>query len=166
MLDQKSKALSTGMNDFITKPFAPNNLLSVIQRYIKNTQIKVERISENINTGLVDQNRLNELYGDDKAYAADMIQTFLEDVLPDFAVIDELINQKDMEMLVQHVHKLKPTIGMVGLTDLEEKIKEFEKILKQETNVEPLKSLWIDFQKNLEDSLPALKATLQKLMQD
>ena len=42
ILDQKSKALSSGMNDFITKPFALNNLLSVIQRYLENDKIRVE----------------------------------------------------------------------------------------------------------------------------
>jgi PAS domain S-box-containing protein len=166
MLDQKSKALSTGMNDFITKPFAPNNLLSVIQRYVKNTQIKVEETNEDINISLIDQDRLNELYGDDKEYAADMIQTFLEEVLPDFAVIDELIIQKNMGTLVQHIHKLKPTLGMVGLTDLEESIKEFEKRLKQETNISNIKDFWVDFQKNLENSIPDLRETLQKLKQD
>ena len=34
MLDQKSKAIDAGMNDFVTKPFAPNNLLSILQKYI------------------------------------------------------------------------------------------------------------------------------------
>lgn len=37
MLDQKSIAISAGMNDFVTKPFAPNNLLSILQRYIRTT---------------------------------------------------------------------------------------------------------------------------------
>ena len=37
MLDQKSKAMSAGMNDFVTKPFAPNSILSILQRYIGNT---------------------------------------------------------------------------------------------------------------------------------
>ena len=34
MLDQKNKALEAGMNDFVTKPFAPNDLLSTLQQYI------------------------------------------------------------------------------------------------------------------------------------
>ena len=36
MLDQKSKAIEAGMNDFVTKPFTPNNLLSVLQSFIKS----------------------------------------------------------------------------------------------------------------------------------
>ena len=36
MLDQKSKAIEAGMNDFVSKPFTPNNLLSVLQSFIKS----------------------------------------------------------------------------------------------------------------------------------
>lgn len=39
MIDQKSKAMSAGMNDFVTKPFAPNNLLSILQQYINTSSI-------------------------------------------------------------------------------------------------------------------------------
>ena len=165
MLDQKNKAVSTGMNDFITKPFAPNNLLSVIQKYVRNNSIKIEEIVENMNHPLIDQNRLHELYGDDKEYAADMIQTFLEEVVPDFSIIDELIVSNDKNSLVQHIHKLKPTLGMVGLTDLEAKIIEFEKKIKQEADLNALLPFWNDFHKDLESAVSVLKATLQKLTQ-
>lgn len=34
MLDQKSKAISAGMTDFISKPFAPNSLLNIIEQFM------------------------------------------------------------------------------------------------------------------------------------
>ena len=39
MSDQKNKAMSVGMNDFVTKPFAPNNLLSILQQYIGSNDV-------------------------------------------------------------------------------------------------------------------------------
>lgn len=36
MPEQKIKAMETGMNDFVTKPFAPNNLLSILHSYINS----------------------------------------------------------------------------------------------------------------------------------
>lgn len=165
MLDQKSKALSSGMNDFITKPFAPNNLLIIIQRYLQNAAVDVEKTVGNHKISLLDYDRLNELYGDDKEYAANMIQTFLEEVLPDFSTIDELMIQNDFDSLTKHVHKLKPTLGMVGLTDLEEQINQFEVKIKQVTDIEVLKPSWNDFQKRMENSLPLLRQELQKLTQ-
>lgn len=168
MLDQKSKALSSGMNDFITKPFAPNNLLSVIQRYLEHAETRVEQIPisrQNHSNSMLDYTRLNELYGDDKEYAADMIQTFLDDVLPDFVVMDELIIQKDLEALAQHAHKLKPTLGMVGLSDMEILMNEIDKKAKEEKDIAVITQLWNNFQQQLDQSIPILKAELLKLSQ-
>ena len=36
MPEQKIKAMEAGMNDFITKPFAPNNLLNILHSYINS----------------------------------------------------------------------------------------------------------------------------------
>ena len=48
MPEQKIKAMEVGMNDFVTKPFTPNNLLNIVQSFInssttiKNKDSKVE----------------------------------------------------------------------------------------------------------------------------
>ena len=34
MPEQKIKAMEVGMNDFVTKPFTPNNLLNILQSFI------------------------------------------------------------------------------------------------------------------------------------
>jgi HPt (histidine-containing phosphotransfer) domain-containing protein len=114
---------------------------------------------------LLDYNRLNDLYGDDKEYAADMIQTFFDEVLPDFTMIDELLIQNDLDAVAEYIHKVKPTLGMVGLTVLEEQIKEFETRVKIETNADNLKPAWNDFQIQLKNVLPMLQKELQKLTQ-
>lgn len=163
MLDQKSKALSVGMNDFITKPFAPNTLLNTIQAYLKTAKILAMTSSHHTFNSLLDQERLVELYGEDKEYAADMFQTFLNEVIPDFKQFDQLIEQEDWTALGAHAHKLKPTLGMVGLSKLEEQMHKIEKLAKTKRNIDTLQSQWKDFWLNLEQILPVLKEELQKL---
>jgi CheY-like chemotaxis protein/HPt (histidine-containing phosphotransfer) domain-containing protein len=170
MLDQKSKALTVGMNDFITKPFAPNNLLSVIQSFvlIKQTDIKIaqDNLEENSVQSdkiSIDTNRLDELYAGDKEYIVDMFHTFLDDILPDFPALDEYVNQKDWEGLGKHAHKLKPTLGMVGLTQLELNMQVIEKIAKENNEPEKLAELVSQFQKHLKEAVPMLKDELLKL---
>jgi HPt (histidine-containing phosphotransfer) domain-containing protein len=114
---------------------------------------------------MLDYARLKQLYGDDKEYAADMIQTFLEEVLPDFVVMDELVIQKDLDALAQHAHKLKPTLGMVGLSEMEILMNEIDKKAKEETDIAVLTQLWHNFQQHLEQSIPILKTELLKLTQ-
>jgi PAS domain S-box-containing protein len=164
MLDQKSKALSVGMNDFITKPFAPNSLLSVIQTYIDTARLASNDPPKSTANSLLDVERLAELYGNDKVYAADMFQTFLNEVLPEFNIIGELISQEDWAALAKQAHKLKPTLGMVGLGKLEEQMREIENRAKNKDKIDTLMSYWESFQTDLESSVPILKDELEMLM--
>jgi len=165
MLDQKSKALASGMNDFITKPFAPNNLLSVIHQYVEHTKIRVEQIQipESHSPFHLDQTRLKEFYGDDKAHAADMIQTFLNEILPDFLVMDDLIVRQDLDALSKYAHKLKPTLGMVGLQEMEMLLNKVNIYAKEKADISVLKEIWHDFRQKIEQSIPLLEAELLKL---
>lgn len=163
MLDQKSKALSVGMNDFVTKPFAPNVLLNTIQTYLKVSKASSARPFRHIFNDLLDKKRLFELYGEDKEYAADMFQAFMNDVLPDFQQFEQLIEQQDWNGLGVHAHKLKPALGMVGLSKLEEQMNEIEKLSKTNKNTDILQSQWKEFRLNLEQILPVLKEELEAL---
>ena len=161
MIDQKNKAFVVGMDNFITKPFAPNNLLNIIQNYINISKLTLKNPPKYNLT--LDQNRLVELYGDDKAYAADIFQTFLDDILPDFSIIDQMIEQSDWAALSNHAHKIKPTLGMVGLSELETQMQEIEERAKDNINTDTLKLLWNDLQIKLEQFIPILKEELTKL---
>lgn len=167
MLDQKNKALAVGMNAFLTKPFAPNNLLGIIQRYIDTEKLVSNQLpepTERTIDSVLDRNRLTELYGDDKEYAADMFQTFLNEVLSDFNVIGKLILQQDWKGLGKQAHKLTPTLNMVGLTALESQMLEIENRAKNNVRIDTLMTYWENFQTDLEASIPILKDELGKLL--
>jgi PAS domain S-box-containing protein len=178
LLDQKNKAYSVGMNNFVTKPFAPNHLLSVIQNYIPkkserltvntpievvSSSISVDTILTNSNIIQLDEERLLELYGDDKEYRSDIFQTFLEDVLPDFEGIQVLIDNENWDGLKKLAHKLKPTLGMVGLTSLEKSIIDFEHQVKEKVGFETLSLQWKELNIQLKESVPILQVELDKL---
>ena len=173
MLDQKNKAFEVGMNNFVTKPFSPNHLLSVIQNYVNTKSEYAVLVPEESSTSasnndythgiVLDKERLDDLYGDDKEYAADIFQTFLEDVLPDFNEFPSLIHEQKWEDLRKLTHKLKPTLGMVGLTELEKYLLVMEKKIKENPEYEGILAHWNAFQIKLSEGIPVLKAELSKL---
>ncbi|PWK20105.1 PAS domain S-box-containing protein [Arcicella aurantiaca] len=166
MLDQKSKAMSAGMDDFVTKPFAPNNLLSILQRYIGSNDSVVKQPETLAISYDLDQTSLEQLYGDDKEYAAEMFETFLEDVLPDFYQLQNFVEKKDWENLSKESHKLKPTLAMVGLNLMESKIVEIEKNAKEQANEDWLISAVNTFVAEMDGYLPTLKQRLKTLRED
>lgn len=186
LLDQKNKAFSVGMNNFVTKPFAPNHLLSVIQNYLPKKSDKavapvVEKEviptpisvaedtpqkpiqTENEIQITIDKERILELYGNDKEYMTDIFQTFLEDVLPDFDEIQVLIDDKNLDGLKKLAHKLKPTLGMVGLTDLEKEIIAFEHHVKDGIDFEELDKQWKRLYQGIKTGVPVLQRELERV---
>ena len=187
LLDQKNKAFSVGMNNFVTKPFAPNHLLSVIQNYIpkktdsvtptviipvssnetlpETKEVEIQKTIEETTTThiVIDQERILELYGNDKEYMTDIFQTFLEDVLPDFEEIQVLIDKKNLDDLKKLAHKLKPTLGMVGFTELEKEIITFEHHVKENLGFEVLDTEWKALDKRIKAGVPILQKELNKI---
>lgn len=159
MADQKNKALAVGMSGFISKPFTPNHLLNTIQEFL-NTSNKV---NERLSAVKLNRACLNELYGDDKEYAADMFHTFLTEVVPDFNTLKTLIQSEKRESLAKLVHKLKPTLGMVGLTELEKRMFDFEDKIRQPSETEELLRIWKNIYEDINHSLPAIRNELAKL---
>lgn len=162
MLDQKSKAIAAGMNNFVTKPFAPNNLLSTLQQYIgKNNEADLQHDSSELPYEL-DQISLTKLYGNDHETAADIFQTFLEEVLPGFHQLQKLIEEQDWENLNKQAKKLRPTLLMVGLSELESEIVQIEELALQEPNMGTINPIWKSFKNKLVASIPTLRETLSK----
>ncbi len=164
MVDQKNRAMAVGMNDFISKPFTPNHLLGTIQEYLNAKKAPAKEVISS-NGGKIELNRacLNEMYGDDKEYAADMFHTFLTEVVPDFGTLQSLINGGDWDSLAKAVHKLKPTLAMVGLTELEKRMLDFEENIKQAPEKEDLLKTWKNIFDDINQSLPIIQNELAKL---
>ena len=93
-----------------------------------------------------------------------MFKTFLSDVLPDFAHLQNLLNQQDWVSLGKLAHKLKPTLGMVGLTELETKMFQLETNAMQNPDSENLQGLLNNVQEELEDNILVLKKELETLI--
>jgi HPt (histidine-containing phosphotransfer) domain-containing protein len=83
----------------------------------------------------IDYERLDEMYEGDVEYQADMFDTFLSDVYPEFKDLAPLVEQQNFPELKKLAHKLKPTLGMVGLTQLEKQLVEVERRALDKPNI-------------------------------
>ena len=68
---------------------------------------------------------LKEISGDDEDFMKVVAQTFLEEIPPDLASLEEAIINDNKELAYQFAHKMKPNLEMFGID-----------VMKQMTGIE------------------------------
>lgn len=111
----------------------------------------------------LDRARLAELYGGDAAYAAELFALFLEIVWPEMAVMETHVARQDWPALGRAAHKYKPSLGMVGLPGLEEKMRRIEVESKINPEPEQLGLLYRQCALEIAQMIPTLRVELQSL---
>ncbi len=119
------QARKAGINDFLSKPFTPQQLLQLLQQYLlkdspeedqKDTQ-KSFQFDDALDTPY-----LNNLYADNLKYAENLFRIFLEEIDTDIEELSQDLALKDWKKLRELGHKIKPNFSMVGLTQIAQKI--------------------------------------------
>jgi PAS domain S-box-containing protein len=175
LVSQKDRALTVGMNDYLSKPFKPAQLFEKLQSFgqrVANKDNYTEGVDNNSSeeedtlfsyNKRLDKKLLKELYGDDLDYAREMFDTFLNKSLPEVALLKRQLTTENWTELGRLAHKLKPSFGMVGLGDMEEKMQSIEDMAKGYPNYMGLYSLLSDFEKALPEAVEAIESDLKKL---
>ncbi|WP_138993898.1 Hpt domain-containing protein [Larkinella sp. C7] len=111
----------------------------------------------------LDRARLLQLYEDDTETLISSIEMFLDEVVPAFQVLENLIEVQDWPGVSAMTHQLRPWLGMVGLTRLEQQLEVIERLAKEKPDYEMIPDAYRNFIQNLEHMQPVLKTELQQL---
>ncbi|MGK0364142.1 MAG: PAS domain S-box-containing protein, partial [Saprospiraceae bacterium] len=167
ILSQKNKAIEIGMNDFLPKPFQPNQLMVIIEKFLalKPERIVEAKISESIFqfSPELDRDYLEIFYDGDLDYAADMFDTFLEYTITEFPNLRNAITGGETEEIRRTAHKFKPTFAMVGLTSLRDDLAKIEKLATENIDLDSIKRLQASVEKQLNHFIPILETDLRQM---
>lgn len=114
MVSERQKCLDVGMNDYLSKPFERQELLSMIDEWTtassnKKSSGKIERKFPKVSLAI-----LKELSGGNKEFEEEMIDTFRkqsQEILKEMELDFQVENYKN---LANNAHKLKTSFGIVG----------------------------------------------------
>ncbi len=148
MVNEKHKAVNAGMNGVLTKPFRPGELKQVLDQYFGEITTAKSKETNNKNAILnipaemkIDKSKLTELYGDDMDFKTMVFETFLEEIPSQVEDFTKNFKAKEWDEVAKVAHKMKPSLGMVGLPDVEEMLRIIESTIKKDgvnTEVEEL----------------------------
>ncbi|MBT8232248.1 MAG: response regulator, partial [Bacteroidia bacterium] len=161
-LSKKQLALKAGMSDFVSKPFTPDQLFSVIEKYINPSNVAIKLgntfdFNENL-----DIEYLKNSYGGDIAYACEMFKTFDSIIEDELILIESSFEENDNDKVKQLLHKIKPTFTMVGLSGISKNVEDLEKILEVEDLIHCFRS-FINVKTDLYESLPIIRKEIVRM---
>lgn len=149
------KCLASGMNDCIGKPFTPENLFSVLVKYGHHKPIGAEKIPE---TEKIDLSYLIKISNNDKMFIDEIINSFVANTPKAIEDIKAHLAAKNWVRMEEQVHKIKPTLTMIGMPLAREKAVEIEILTRSKGNTETIKLLAEGFCGSLESALAEFKS--------
>ncbi len=128
------RCLKAGMNEFVSKPFhqleLQNKIVSTIRKsgainkHIENKEVIKSTI-------VYDLSKLKKMMGDDKKNFDRMILLFIE-LTPDaIQSIKKSYIEHNMDEVYRIAHSLKPSVDLIGLTDMKVDIRKIEELAKK-----------------------------------
>jgi PAS domain S-box-containing protein len=151
------KCLAEGMDDCISKPFTPDDLFKIISRYTPNRK-KVQLKIQPEGQIKFDLSYLKNVSNNNESFIKEMVVTFLETMPKSIDEIRTHAKQKEWEKLARAIHKIKPSITLMGLHVAKESAIEMETIAQTKKPIEGFAQRVEDFCLSLEASLENLRA--------
>lgn len=134
-----NKCFEAGMNDYVVKPYKPNDLLSKILQVIaeeeeEGTAIRPTTVAETPTWeyDLFDPDLLREVSGGSEAFLVDLTATFLEENLPGLGEIEEARKAENPVEMAAVLHRIKPGFEIMGVKGSKALIRDLENLLKGE----------------------------------
>jgi signal transduction histidine kinase/CheY-like chemotaxis protein/HPt (histidine-containing phosphotransfer) domain-containing protein len=123
LLEERNRGLASGMNDFIAKPFAPELLKRVMQKWltcaVPQVEDDIEPPTEEAPAERVDLSYLYAMSGGDEDFIQDMLVTFMQEIPEAIESIEGHLKRKEAGGLYGVIHKIKPNLAVIGLKQQE-----------------------------------------------
>jgi CheY-like chemotaxis protein len=118
LVTDRKKALDSGMNDYLTKPFTPQQLNKLLAKFFSQTRVNLS----------IDEAYLLDFYQGDEMFENEMFEIFLRNTPKEIEKLKKFLNQGNIKGVYEIAHKIKPTFKMVGLGQIENKIGKLESL--------------------------------------
>ncbi len=118
------KCLRSGMNDHLGKPFTPDELFSLLEKYLINASKNVlpdgEHAFKRKSFSTVDLSFLARVSGNDQVFIKEVVASFLQATPALLVGIRDGLKDANTKKIAQHIHRIKPSLTMMGLSKTKE----------------------------------------------
>ncbi len=164
--NEKQKAAEAGMDDYIVKPYTPEELLRVMNKYIPHTNenilIKHASPVHSETTGIHFEH-LDKFTSGDAELTTKLIEIFLQQVPECIEDIEKALTQKNWNTIYRAAHKIKSSIAIFKLEGLRALILPIEEYSRDLTGLSKIPGLFNKFKKECGSIITELQKELATL---
>lgn len=144
-----SRAKKAGMDDYIFKPFKPKELYTILEKYGKPSKERNLKYASEVNGAAetksvkkyIDLKFLHEETQGESSILILLIESFIKDLEEFFEVVDKEYKNKNWKLMYEATHKIKPSITMFGILEMEPIIHLLTRKFKEEKKLEDVGTL-------------------------
>jgi signal transduction histidine kinase/FixJ family two-component response regulator len=119
LIGDRERCLDAGMDEYVSKPFNPEELYDKIVKMIPVNSIK--------NAPVIDLTILNERAEGDKEYLKDIMESYIQE-MPNYAAeMKKYVNDKNVSAIGPQAHKMKSPAKLLGAFELNLQLEFIEK---------------------------------------
>ncbi len=134
------QCLSNGMNDCLSKPFTPEDLYNKLSHFKRNGSSKKKKKQVEGSFQNIDLGYLQKMSNNNQKFIDEMLAAFLKSIPQSIDEIKSHEETKEWNALARAVHKLKPSLTLMGLHAAKEQALMLEELAKQGKNTAVIKA--------------------------
>jgi HPt (histidine-containing phosphotransfer) domain-containing protein len=136
------KCLSSGMNDYLPKPFTPDDLYRKIFRDLKIKKQKNGSPNKSPTERKADFDLayLRNISDNNQDFLQEMIQTFVQSIPPVLKEMEQALTDRNWKKLSLLAHQIKPSFTLLGIEVLRKTVFLIEEHADQKTGLAELVS--------------------------
>jgi PAS domain S-box-containing protein len=161
--NEKDRCLELGMNEYLTKPFAPATLFFHLKRFLLNKEEK-----ETEHTAATVEEKTFDLYNlsfleemDDAEYASEVLDLFLKLTPAALSEIKDHTFREEWKDVYKKAHSLKSSLGILQMQLMLQTITQIEACAKAQENTDSIECLLQQAAQQYELVKPMLEAELE-----
>ncbi|MDX2128643.1 MAG: ATP-binding protein [Chloroherpetonaceae bacterium] len=146
LTEEREKCFAVGMNEYISKPFNPDDLfykissLTGIESHKRDAPKKTtSSIEEGENHEKLNLENLETFAGGDVEFINEMIDLFLTQMPAQVDALIKSYEEKNYQMLKSIAHKIKPNFHLMGFPEQKNVLSEIEEICENENFIDSQK---------------------------